>query len=69
MLKNVIYLSWQIQNEIIFATGDIMRERDVVGVNVGPFSTIIYNGTTGNATMEKMVVRFVKIDHFLDVRS
>ena len=64
--KNSTLVSWAIQNQIIIATGEVMRDSLVKDINADPFFTIMSDGTTDTATLEQMtiVIRYVK-DHCL----
>lgn len=60
--KNATFISWNIQNQIITATGEIMRADFVRDINAAPFFSVICDGTTDVALKEQMsiVIRYVK---------
>lgn len=60
--KNASFISWNIQNQIIDATAEIMRAECVKNINAAPFFTVISDATTDNSVKEQLstVIRFVK---------
>ena len=59
--RNSHYLSWKIQNEIISATGKLMRNACVKNANAAGFFGVLCDGTTDISVKEQMslVLRFV----------
>ena len=60
--KNSSFISWNMQNQIISATGELMRNELVKDINAAPFFTLISDATTDSSVKEQMsiVIRYVK---------